>query len=135
MVVQRNTYTLPAVPVKLDVGLLALPNVPPVPLTTVHRPVPTVGVLPAKVTCVVPQAGAWSEPAAAAVGFSPKVTVISSLEVHEPLVVVQRNTYTLPAVPVKLEVGLLALPNVPPVPLTTVHKPVPTVGVLANKLT
>jgi hypothetical protein len=39
-----------------------------VPLTTLHVPVPDVGILPAKVAVVTPQAGFWSGPAAAVVG-------------------------------------------------------------------
>jgi len=39
-----------------------------VPDTTLHAPVPIVGVFPAKVAVVTPQAGFISEPAAAVVG-------------------------------------------------------------------
>ena len=69
--VQRNVYVLPAVPVKVDTALEVVVTVPPVPLKILHTPVPTVGVLAAKVTSVSPQVAApvWSAPAAAVVGF------------------------------------------------------------------
>ena len=58
-------------PLKVDVGLDDVVIVPPVPLTILHAPVPTVGVLPAKVTEVIPHVEdpVWSGPALAAVGF------------------------------------------------------------------
>ena len=56
---------------KVDVALDDVVIVPPVPLTMLHEPIPTVGVLPAKVTEVNPQVEApvWSGPALAVVGF------------------------------------------------------------------
>ena len=52
-------------PENVEVELLALPKLPPVPLTTLHAPVPTEGVFAAKVTVVKPQVEApvWSAPA------------------------------------------------------------------------
>ena len=41
-------------PLNVDVALEAEPNDPPVPVTTVHKPVPNAGVLPARVTVVNP---------------------------------------------------------------------------------
>ena len=65
-----------------------------------------------------------------------KVTFTSSVEgIHGLLLTVHRNTYAVPAVPVKVEVGLPALPNDPPVPDTTLQDPVPTEGVLAASVT
>ena len=56
---------------KVDVALVDVVIVPPVPLMMLHAPVPTVGVLPARVTMVDPQVEdpVWSAPAAAVVGF------------------------------------------------------------------
>ena len=58
-------------PLKVDVGLEELVIVPPVPLTMLHAPVPTVGVFPARVTDVNPQVAdpVWSEPALEVEGF------------------------------------------------------------------
>ena len=44
---------------------------------------------------------------------------------------VQRRTYVDPGAPENDEVALDGLPNDPPDPLTTLHEPVPTVGVFA----
>jgi hypothetical protein len=53
-IVHLNTYPTPAVPVNVEVGLVGVVIVPPVPLTIVHNPVPTLGVLPARVTDIAP---------------------------------------------------------------------------------
>ena len=45
----------PAVPLKVDVGLVGLTIEPPVPLIMLQLPVPIAGVLLAKVTVVNPQ--------------------------------------------------------------------------------
>ena len=58
VIVQRKVYEEPAVPVKVDAALDAVVIVPPVPLTMLHAPVPTVGALPARVTEVCPQVAA-----------------------------------------------------------------------------
>lgn len=47
------------------------------------------------------------------------------------LLIVQRNTYVAPAVPVKLLAGLDGVVIVPPVPETMLHNPVPIDGVFA----
>jgi hypothetical protein len=69
-IVQRNVYAIPAVPVKVLVGLVGVVTVPPVPAVIVHAPVPIAGVLAARVTVVKPQVAApvWSGPAFATVG-------------------------------------------------------------------
>ena len=54
LIVHRKVYVLPAVPVNVLVGLLAVVMLPPVPETILYAPVPTVGVLPAKVVLVTP---------------------------------------------------------------------------------
>ena len=55
---------------------------PPVPLTMLHWPVPTLGVLPARVTCVWPQVAApvWLGPALAVAELSVKVSATSLVE-------------------------------------------------------
>src|SRR6266567_8861803 len=62
-IVQRKTFAPNPRPVTPDVGLLGVVIVP-VPLTSVHVPVPTVGLLPARVAVLVSQK-AWSAPALA----------------------------------------------------------------------
>ena len=57
-IVHLRTYAVPAVPVKVDVGLVGVAIVPPAPDTMVHNPVPTKGVLAASVTVVKPQLAA-----------------------------------------------------------------------------
>ena len=47
---------------------------------------------------------------------------------------VHLSVYVVPAVPVKVEVGELGVVTVPPVPDTMLHAPVPTVGVLADRV-
>ena len=54
---------------------------------------------------------------------------------HGPFVIVHLNVYSLPATPVKSEVRLDALLNEPPVPETTLHCPVPLVGLFAESAT
>ncbi len=85
---------LPAVPLKVEVGLEGVVTVPPLPLIILHAPVPTEGELAARVTCVRPQVDepVWSGPAAAVVGARFKVIVTSSVEaVHGLLLMVQRS--------------------------------------------
>lgn len=69
---------MPAVPVKVDVGLEGAATAPPVPLTILQLPMPTLAVLAASVTVVDPQvvAPVWSGPALATVGKG--VTVIAT---------------------------------------------------------
>lgn len=119
----------------LLVDELAVPKVAvPGPLTCVHVPVPMLGAL-AAIVALVPQRF-WSGPALARVGFWLKVMVTSSVEaVQGELLTVQRSVYDVPALPEKVEVGLLALPKLPPVPLTTLHIPVPIVGTLPARVT
>ena len=64
---------MPAVPVKADAGLEGVVTVPPAPETMLQEPVPTAGVLAAKVADV-PQMF-WSGPALAAEGVWLTVTV------------------------------------------------------------
>jgi hypothetical protein len=55
VMVQRNVYAVPAVPVKVLIGLVGVAIVPPAPLTILQEPIPVTGALPAKVTVVNPQ--------------------------------------------------------------------------------
>lgn len=73
----------------------------------------------------------WSLPAAAVVGGLAILIITSSvLELHAPLLIVQRNVTLVPTVkPVTVVVGLLAVVIVT-VPLTTLHTPVPMDAVL-----
>lgn len=110
-------------------------NDPPTPLTTVHCPEPTAGVLPARVSeelhIVI------SSPAFAGVGGATSVIVTSSVDTGQsaPLVIVHRSVYVNPGVPVKDAFGAEVLSKVPPVPLTTDQVPVPDEGVFAARAT
>ena len=70
---------LPAVPVKVEVGLDGVLTVPPVPLIILQAPVPTDGVLPAIATDVNPQVLVpdMSVPALAVVGVACTVILIT----------------------------------------------------------
>ena len=70
-IVHLKTYVTPAVPLSVEVGLVGVVIVPPVPLTIVHNPVPTAGVFPARVADIVPPEDEtfWSGPAFAVVGI------------------------------------------------------------------
>ena len=72
-----------AKPVTPDVGELGVVIVA-VPETTLHVPVPTVGVFPAKVAVLTPQAGFMSEPALAVVGAALTVIVPVAVTVPQP---------------------------------------------------
>ena len=67
---------MPGVPLKPDVGLVDAVNEPPVPVTTLHEPVPTVGAFAAKVAA--PPQTVWSGPAFATVGAAVIVMTTSS---------------------------------------------------------
>ena len=55
------------------------------------------------------------------------------LAVQVPLLIVQRSTYVPYASAVKVELPVVGKPNVPVPPLTILHAPVPTDGVLPSK--
>ena len=104
------------------------------PLTWLHAPVPTLGVLPAMVALPGLLQMVWLEPALAVVGAGFAVTVISLVLAEQgALVMVQRNTYD-PAVVIPVMLVLraagLAIEAVTG-PLTWVHAPTPVVGLLA----
>ena len=54
MIVQRRVYDVPAVPVKVLVGLVGVAIVPPIPVTILHKPDPTIGAFAPRVTVVIP---------------------------------------------------------------------------------
>ena len=58
LIVQRNTYVVPAVPVKVLTGLDGVATDPPDPLTILQDPVPAAGVLPVRVVLVSPHIAA-----------------------------------------------------------------------------
>ena len=70
LTVQRSVYVVSCVPVNILVGFVEVANVPPLPVTTVHVPVPTVGAFAASVA-EVPH-NVWSGPALDVVGFEIK---------------------------------------------------------------
>jgi hypothetical protein len=134
----RMYVPAPPAGVKVATGLVVVVNCANDvlgPEVIVHAPVPTVGELAANVTapptqilCVLP--------ANEVDGFRLNVIVTSEVEgVQGALLIVQRKTYVVPAVPLNGDVGLAAFAKDPPVPLTIVHAPVPTVGVLAARVT
>jgi hypothetical protein len=129
LIVHLNVTEVPSViPVTVEVGDAGVVMVAG-PLTTVHKPVPTVGVFAANVAEARLQRF-WSTPALAVVGSSFIVITTSSDEVHVPLDVVHLNVAdvpgTSPVSPDVAEAGVVIVAA----PLTTVHKPVPTPGVL-----
>ena len=82
---------VPATPLKLDVGLEAVPKLPPAPETTDQGPVlPVPGVLAAMV--VVVAHNVWSGPALAVLGLLTKLMTTSLVEaVQGALEMVQRK--------------------------------------------
>ena len=57
-IVHRNVYDVPPVPLKVEVGLVGVVTVPPVPEMMLQAPVPAEGALPARVTVVSPHVAA-----------------------------------------------------------------------------
>jgi hypothetical protein len=126
LIVQVNTFGPTPNPVTPEVGEEGVVMVP-VPLVSVHAPVPAVGVFPASVA-VVPQT-LCAGPAFDVVGVETPVIVTVEVEgVHGGLLIVQVNTFGPTPNPVKPEVGEDGVVMVP-VPLVSVQVPVPTVGV------
>jgi hypothetical protein len=99
-------------PVTVEVGELGLVIVP-APAVSVHCPVPTVGVFPAKVKVVLQVL--WSVPAFATVGVASLVIVTSLVEgVHVPLETVHLNTLIPTPKLVTWEVGEVEVTTEPP---------------------
>ena len=115
----------PVTPDDGSAGVVTLPD----PASTVHAPVPTVGVLPARVAIVKQTVS--SGPALAVVGGASRViTTVSFDEGQLAFVIVQTNAFAPTERPVTPEVGSPGVVTLP-VPVRTVHAPVPTDGVLA----
>jgi hypothetical protein len=105
----------------------------PAPLTTVHFPVPMVGMLPLNGAVVPPQM-IWSLPAFAVVGIPvPVMVTVLVEELQGGLAMVHLNTFGPIPKPVTVDVGEFGLVIVP-CPLTSTHVPVPAVAVFAAKV-
>ena len=96
---------------------------PPVPAVIDHKPVPKVGLLPARITVVTPQVAelTWSGPALAAVALV--IVTKSSDGVHGPWVILHLNTYVpgiTPATNVVAELGSTITGLLGPLTLTQV---------------
>ena len=134
LMVHLNTVMLPGVKsVMVVLGELPVVIVQ-LPVTMLQLPMPTVGVFPA-IAVPVTLHRFWSAPASAAVGKASFVIDTSSvLELQKPLLMVHLNSVVVPApkpvMPVVDKVGVVIVH----VPLTTLHTPVPIIGVLPLKL-
>src|ERR1051325_3976428 len=127
VIVQTNALAPTESPVTPEVGSPGVVTLA-LPVITVHTPVPTDAVLPARAVFV--EQTVSSGPAFALVGDASRViTTVSVDEGQLALLIVQTNVFAPTERPVTAEVGLpgvvtLALPAI------TVHTPVPTVGAL-----
>lgn len=132
LIVQRNTVVVPELIPVIVVVAEALAVMTPLPLTTLHDPVPVVGVLAVNVA-VLTLHRLWSAPAFEVVGKGDMIILTSSvLALHAPLLIVQRKVVVLPTViPVTVVVGEPGVVIVH-VPVTTLHVPVPVVAVLPD---
>lgn len=114
-------------PVTVDVGLVALVIVP-LPFSFVQTPFPVVGVLPFN-KAVVAQA-VWSVPALAVVGLSALVILTESADgVQLPFEMRHSNLFVPALSPVMVVFSRVESANIA-VPDSTVHLPMPEVGVL-----
>src|SRR5690606_6044737 len=120
------------VPWNTEFGSEGFDKTPPEPLTMVHSPVPTSGVLPARLTG--PHDGGESAPALATVGASSNVIATSSWVAPHDDVIVQRSTYDSPALPLNTLAGSVSSANDPPAPLMILHCPVPIAGLTAARV-
>jgi hypothetical protein len=103
------------------------------PDCNVHSPVPVTGTLPANVKLELLH-WSMSVPATATVTAASLVKITTLELVHVPFVIVQRNVALVPeGTPVTVVTGDVKSVIVA-VPLTKVHPPVPTKGVLADNV-
>lgn len=133
VIVHRKTLAPTGSPLTAELASAGLARVPP-PETIVHTPVPDDGTFPASVVLADEIQISWSGPALAGVGkASTKTTMLSELDGQGELEIVHANTFVPAARPVTAdedEVGALMVPA----PETSVHRPVPTEGVLAESV-
>jgi len=131
LIVHTNVLAPTESPVTTDVGLPGVVTDPP-PAITVHAPVPTVGVFPAREDVVVqtPKSG----PAFAVVGDASLVIVtVSLVDGHVPLLIVHTKELAPILNAVTPEVGLPGVVT-DALPAIMVHAPVPTVGVFPARV-
>ncbi|HEY6190913.1 MAG TPA: hypothetical protein VI215_01155 [Bacteroidota bacterium] len=123
--VQTKVFVPTDRPVTPEVGSAGVVTLP-VPASTVHAPVPTEGVLPARVAVV--EQTVSSGPALAVVGGASLVMTTVSLDAGQlALLTVQTKVLTPTERAVTPDVGSPGVVTLAP-PTITVHAPVPTVG-------
>jgi hypothetical protein len=131
LIVHLKVFAPTPKPVTPDIALVGVVMVA-VPVTTVHAPVPLVGVLPARVA--VAAHTVWSAPALEAVSPPLTLMITSSVEdVQGELLIVHLKVLAPTPNPVTPEVALDGVVIVA-VPETTVQVPVPLVAVLPAKV-
>ena len=130
----HRTITGPAPPVwvNVELGNVALENVPVPPLTRLQAPVPLVGVFPPKPVVVPFTQMVCAPPTVAVVGPWLMVMVTSPVDGAQGALLIVQRAMTGPAPPVwvKVAFGEVAFEKVPVPPLTTLQPPVPISGVL-----
>src|SRR5438445_5626279 len=102
---------------------------PPASLIMLHAPLPIAAVFLHGALPIFPQAVVWSRPALAVVGDAGKVISTSSVELHEPLVVVHISVYVVPVVLLNADVGEADVVILTPAQLIMLHAPLPLAGV------
>lgn len=131
LIVHTNLFVPTDNPVTPDVGSVGIVTVAP-PTMTVHAPVPTDGVLPARVA--VDEQTDWSGPAFAAVTASARAIVTVSRDGGQVAFVIVQTNVLIPTVnPVTPEIGSVGIVT-EALPTSTVHEPDPIVGVFPVKI-
>lgn len=130
-IVQTNVFVPTLSPDSAEVGEDGVVIVP-APETTLQLPVPITGTFPFNED--IDEQMVESLPAFAVVGnASTKMETVSDDEGQVPLAIVQTNVFTPTLNPVTTQTGEVAANNEAP-PATTVHVPVPIVGVFPFKV-
>jgi hypothetical protein len=112
-----------------EVGVTTNPG----PLTTFHTPIPTTGVLPAKLAVDVFAQTDWVGPALETVGFASRCIETVEVEFAQtPFPIVHWNTFTPTPKVLTALVGNVGVAIVP-APETKLHVPVPIAGVFPFK--
>ena len=128
VIVHTKVFTPVVKPVTPLIGEAGIVTTP-VPTVTVHAPVPVAGVLAASVA--VSAQIVWSPPAAEVVGNgSTFMVIVSVFAAQVPLLIDHTKVFTPVVRPVTPLVGDAGVVTTP-VPVITVHAPVPVVGALA----